>query len=118
MNGYYCCSIGGLNQPRLRAYEPRPVGSGGGLSGTGSMIGNEKQRSVPRLSRHATGAPLILIIIIIILRSIIIIIIIIMIIIIIITIMMMMIIITERNEKEGANAANRVDKLKVGTEGR
>ena len=30
---------------------------GGGFSGTGSAIGNEKQRAVPWLSYHVSGPP-------------------------------------------------------------
>ena len=36
---------------------PRPVGWGGNLTDSGSTIGDEKQRPVPRLSYHASGAP-------------------------------------------------------------
>ena len=50
-------TIGGLGRPRLRLFEPRPVGWGGELPDSGSTIGNEKQRPVPRLSDHASGAP-------------------------------------------------------------
>ena len=40
-------TIGGLGRPILRVLEARPVGWGGGLSGTGILVGNEKQRPVP-----------------------------------------------------------------------
>ena len=36
---------------------PRPVGWGGELPDSGSTIGDEKQRPVPRLSYHASGTP-------------------------------------------------------------
>ena len=37
--------------------EPRPVAGGGELLVTGIMLGNEKQRPVPRFSYHASRAP-------------------------------------------------------------
>ena len=37
--------------------EPRPVDWGGGLLGTGIMIGNEDQRPVPPSSHYASRAP-------------------------------------------------------------
>ena len=36
---------------------PRPVGWGGKPPDSGSTIGDEKQRPVPRLSYHASGTP-------------------------------------------------------------
>ena len=36
---------------------PRPVGWTGELPDSGSTIGDEKQRPVPRLSYHASGTP-------------------------------------------------------------
>ena len=36
---------------------PRPVGWGGKLADSGSTIGDEKKRAVPRLSYHASGTP-------------------------------------------------------------
>ena len=49
-------TIGGLGRPRLRVVGTRPVSWGGGLSGTGSTMDNEKQRPVSRLSYDAGGA--------------------------------------------------------------
>ena len=51
-------TIGGLGRARLRLLEPRPVGWGKEIPGTGSTIGNESQRPVPRLSYPASGPPL------------------------------------------------------------
>ena len=48
-------TIGGLGRQRLRVLVPRPVGWGGELPDSGSTIGDEKQRPVPRLSYHASG---------------------------------------------------------------
>ena len=50
-------TIRGLGRQRLRVLVPRPVGWEGELPGSGSTIGDEKQRPVPRLSYHASGNP-------------------------------------------------------------
>ena len=50
-------TIGGLGHQRLRVLVPRPVGWGGELPDSGSTIGDEEQRPVPRLSYHASGTP-------------------------------------------------------------
>ena len=60
VNGLICqwfATIGGLGRQRLRVLVLRPVGWGGELPDPGSTIGDEKQRPVPRLSHHASGAP-------------------------------------------------------------
>ena len=49
-------TIGGLGRRRLRVLVPRPVGLGGEVPASGSMI-DEKQRPEPRLSYHASGTP-------------------------------------------------------------
>ena len=59
-NGLGCqwfATIGGLARRRLRVLVPRPVGWVGELPDSGSTIGDEKQRPVPRLSYHASGTP-------------------------------------------------------------
>ena len=61
VNGLGCqwfATIGGLGRQRLRVLVPRPVGWGGELPDSGSTIGDEKQRPVPRLSYHASGTPI------------------------------------------------------------
>ena len=50
-------TIRGLGRQRLRMLEARPVGWGGEFSDSGDTIGDEKQRPVPRLSYHDSGAP-------------------------------------------------------------
>ena len=50
-------TIGGLGRQRLRMLVPRPVGWGGEFPDSGSTIGDEKQRPVPRLLYHARGTP-------------------------------------------------------------
>ena len=50
-------TIGGIGRQRLRVLVARPVGWGGELPDSGSTIGDEKQRLVPRLSCHASGTP-------------------------------------------------------------
>ena len=60
VNGLSCqwfAAIGSLGRQRLRVLVPRPVGWGGELPDSGSTIGDEKQRPVPRFSYHANGTP-------------------------------------------------------------
>ena len=60
VNGLGCqwfATIGGLGRQSLRVLVPPPVGLGGELPDCGSTIGDEKQRPVPRLLYHASGAP-------------------------------------------------------------